>query len=94
LGGAVNLAAATLEEPRNSYLIPEKVINKTSNLVSTSVITELTPLAPELKTMMFENGKEYVEHQPISASLILPRNLHIFFLGVRKRKGIKIQWHT
>jgi IS30 family transposase len=46
-----------------------KVSNKTSDLVSQAIITKLNPLTPLVKTLTFDNGKEFAEHRRINTAL-------------------------
>ena len=46
-----------------------KVTNKTSELVGNAIITELKPLTSLVKTITFDNGKEFAEHQRIDSEL-------------------------
>jgi IS30 family transposase len=48
----------TLVKYKIGYTVLPKVKNKTSNLVSSAIMTNLKPLAPLVKTMIFDNGKE------------------------------------
>ncbi len=59
----------TLVERKGGYAVLAKVKNKTSNLVSSAIMAKLKPLAPLVKTMTFNNGKEFAEHSRIDAAL-------------------------
>ena len=59
----------TLVERKSGYAVLAKVKNKTSNLVSSAIMAKLKPLAPLVKTMTFDNGKEFAEHSRIDAAL-------------------------
>jgi IS30 family transposase len=45
------------------------VTNKTSDLVGNAIINEIQSFAPLVKTMAFDNGKEFAEHQRIDKEL-------------------------
>jgi IS30 family transposase len=45
------------------------VTNKTSDLVGNAIINELQSFAPLVKTITFDNGKEFAEHQRIDKEL-------------------------
>ena len=59
----------TLVERKSGYAVLSKVTNKTSDLVSNAIINELQSFAPLIKTMTFDNGKEFAEHQRIDKEL-------------------------
>lgn len=68
IGAAHQHAIVTLVERKSSYAVLAKVKNKTSDLVS-SILTKLKPLAPLVKTLTFDNGKEFAEHARIDKGL-------------------------
>jgi IS30 family transposase len=59
----------TLVKYKIGYTVLPKVKNKTSNLVSSAIMTNLKPLAPLVKTMIFDNGKEFAGHARIVTAL-------------------------
>lgn len=59
----------TLVERKSGYALIAKVINKTADLVGSAIITKLSPLAPIVKTITFDNGKEFAGHGKIDAAL-------------------------
>ena len=59
----------TLVERKSSYALLAKVRNKTSDLVSSAIMAKLKPLAPLVKTLTFDNGKEFAEHSRIDTAL-------------------------
>jgi len=69
IGAHHKQAVVTLVERKSGYVLIAKVINKTADLVSTAIINILSPLAPLVKTITFDNGKEFAEHQRIDAAL-------------------------
>ncbi|WP_114651983.1 IS30 family transposase [Polynucleobacter necessarius] len=51
------------------YALITKVINKTADLVSTAIISKLSPLAPLVKTITFDKRKEFAGHGKFYAAL-------------------------
>ena len=69
IGSNHKQAIVTLVERKSGYAVLSKVTNKTSDLVGNAIINELKPFAPLVKTMTFDNGKEFAEHQRIDGEL-------------------------
>ena len=69
IGANHQQAIVTLVERKSGYAVLSKVTNKTSDLVSNAIINELQSFAPLVKTMTFDNGKEFAEHQRIDKEL-------------------------
>lgn len=69
IGAAHKQAVVTLVERKSGYAVLAKVKNKTSDLVSAAIISKLSPLAPLVKTMTFDNGKEFAGHSTIDTAL-------------------------
>ena len=69
IGANHKQAIVTLVERKSGYAVLSKVTNKTSDLVSNAIINELQSFAPLVKTMTFDNGKEFAEHQRIDKEL-------------------------
>jgi IS30 family transposase len=69
IGAAHKQAIVTLVERKSGYAVLAKVKNKTSDLVSSAIITQLNPVAPLVKTLTFDNGKEFAEHRRIDTAL-------------------------
>jgi IS30 family transposase len=59
----------TLVERKSGYALLAKVRNKTSDLVSSAIMAKLKPLAPLVKTLTVDNGKEFTGHKTIDAAL-------------------------
>jgi transposase, IS30 family len=59
----------TLVELNSGYAILGKGQEKTSDLVSSAIMTKLKSLAPIVKTMIFENGKKFAEQSRIDKAL-------------------------
>jgi IS30 family transposase len=56
-------------ERKSGYAVLAKFINKTADLVSAIIINKLSPMAPLVKTMTFDNGKEFAGHKTIDVAL-------------------------
>lgn len=69
IGAHHKQAIVTLVERKSSYALIAKVSNKTSDLVSQAIITKLNPVTPLVKTLTFDNGKEFAEHRRIDTAL-------------------------
>jgi len=69
IGANHKQAIVTLVERKSGYALIRKVTNKTSELVGNAIITELKPLTSLVKTITFDNGKEFAEHQRIDSEL-------------------------
>jgi len=69
IGAAHKQAVVTLVERKSGYAVIAKVINKTADLVSSAIISKLSPMAPLVKTITFDNGKEFAEHSRIDTAL-------------------------
>ena len=69
IGAAHKQAVVTLVERKSGYALIAKVSNKTSDLVSQAIITQLNPVTPLVKTLTFDNGKEFAEHRRIDTAL-------------------------
>jgi IS30 family transposase len=69
IGAAHMQAVVTLVERKSGYAVLAKVKNKTSDLVSSTIMTTLKPLAPLVKTMTFDYGKEFTERSKMDAAL-------------------------
>ena len=69
IGAAHKQAFVTLVERKSGYAVLAKVKNKTSDLVSSAIITKLNAVTPLVKTLTFDNGKEFAEHARIDTAL-------------------------
>ncbi|MBU3615596.1 IS30 family transposase, partial [Polynucleobacter sp. Latsch14-2] len=69
IGAHHKQAVVTLVERKSGYAVIAKVINKTADLVSSAIISKLAPMAPLVKTITFDNGKEFAEHRRIDTAL-------------------------
>jgi IS30 family transposase len=55
-------AVVTMVERKTGYAVMAKVEKKTSELVSSAILGKLQPLEARVKTLNFENGKEFAGH--------------------------------
>lgn len=62
-------AVVSLVERKSGCAIIRKVSNKTSDLVSCAIIEGLTPIVNRVKTITFDNGKEFAQHATIGKAL-------------------------
>ena len=69
IGAAHKQAVVTLVERKSGYAVLAKVKNKTSDLVSSAIITKLNAVTPLVKTLTFDNGKEFAGHSTIDTAL-------------------------
>jgi IS30 family transposase len=56
-------------ERKSGYDVIAKVTNKTSELVSSAFVDKLKPMAVMVKTLTFDNGKEFAGHAYIDEQL-------------------------
>jgi len=66
IGAHHKQAVVTLVERKSGYAVITKVINKNADLVSAAIINKLSPI---VKTITFDNGKEFAGHSTIDATL-------------------------
>ena len=59
----------TMVERKSGYAVLAKVANKTSELVSSAIVSNLKPLCERVKTLTFDNGKEFAAHRLIDQQL-------------------------
>lgn len=69
IGAAHQHAIVTLVERKSGFAVLTKVDRKTSEQVSTAIIKRLKPIASRVKTITFDNGKEFAGHRQIDQSL-------------------------
>ena len=68
--GAKNRGAiVTMVELKSGYAVMAKLVNKTSDLVGSAIVDKLKPLAARVKTLTFDNGKEFAGHGQIDEQL-------------------------
>ena len=69
IGAGHKQAIVTLVERKSGYAVLMKVNHKTSELMSSAVIKKLEPIRDRVKTITFDNGKEFAEHARIDEAL-------------------------
>ena len=69
IGAGHKQAIVTLVERKSGYAVLMKVNHKTSELVSAAVIKKLEPIRDRVKTITFDDGKEFAEHARIDEVL-------------------------
>ena len=69
IGAGHQHAIVTLVERKSGFAVMAKVDRKTSEQVSAAVIDRLLPVAGRVKTITFDNGKEFAGHKLIDQSL-------------------------
>ena len=69
IGAAHQHAIVTLVERKSGYAVVTKVNRKTSDQVSAAIVKRLKPLASRVKTITYDNGKEFAGHKAIDQSL-------------------------
>ena len=56
-------------ERKSGYAVIAKVSNKTSDLVGAAIIKALKPFQARVKTLTYDNGKEFCGHANIDQAL-------------------------
>jgi IS30 family transposase len=69
IGASHKGAVVTMVERKSGYAVMAKVSNKTSAAVSSAIVGKLQPLAARVKTLTFDNGKEFAGHAYIDEKL-------------------------
>ena len=62
-------AIVTLVERKSGYAVIAKVQNKTAKLVSKAIVKLLEPFKAKVKTLTYDNGKEFAKHAWIDKKL-------------------------
>ena len=62
-------AVVTMVERKSGYAVVSKVERKTSELVSSAIMNNLKPMVARVKTLTFDNGKEFAGHAYIGQRL-------------------------
>ena len=65
-GGSVLI---TLVERKTRFSVIGKAPNRTAQEVTSVILKRLKPLAPQVQTLTYDNGKEFAMHQKISKDL-------------------------
>ncbi len=69
IGKGHKQAIVSLVERKSGYAVLKKVTMKTSELVSSAIIQGLRPIAYKVKTITFDNGREFSDHAKIDEAL-------------------------
>ena len=69
IGANHKQAIVSLVERKTGYAFLSKVSQKTSDLVSSAIIRRLKGVAPLVKTITYDNGKEFAEHARVDRVL-------------------------
>jgi IS30 family transposase len=69
IGANHNSAILTMVERKSGYAVMAKVVTKTSDLDGSAIVDKLKPLAARVKTMTFDNGKEFAGYCQINEKL-------------------------
>jgi IS30 family transposase len=62
-------AIVSLVERKSGYSVLAKVANKTAVSVSAAIICRLKPISSRVRTVTYDNGKEFADHAVIDKSL-------------------------
>ena len=69
IGANHKQAIVTVVERKSGYVVIAKVANKTVDLVSQAIIKAHTPFEARVKTLTYDNGKEFCGHALIDEAL-------------------------
>ena len=69
IGANHKQAIVTVVERKSGYAVIAKVSNKTSDLVGAAIIKVLKPFKARVKTLTYDNGKEFCGHVEIDQAL-------------------------
>ena len=69
IGANHKQAIVTVVERKSGYAVMAKVSNKTADLVGQAIIKALTPFEARVKTLTYDNGKEFCGHALIDEAL-------------------------
>ena len=69
IGAGHKQVVVSMVERKSGYVVLAKVANKTAQLVGDAIIRGLQPLACRVKTLAYDNGKEFAKHAQIDAAL-------------------------
>jgi len=59
IGASHKGAVVTMVERKSGYAVLAKVVNKMSDLVSSAIVSNLKPFLVGVKTLIYDNGKEF-----------------------------------
>jgi IS30 family transposase len=69
IGAGNRQALVTLVERKSGYVVMAKVAHKSAHEVSRAIIDGLLPLAKRVKTLTYDNGKEFAWHAQVDTAL-------------------------
>jgi IS30 family transposase len=69
IGASHKGAVVTMVERKSGYAVMAKVEKKTSELVSSAIVDKLKPMTARVKTLTYDNGKEFASHIQIDQAL-------------------------
>lgn len=69
IGANHKQAIVTVVERKSGYAVIAKVSNKTADLVGSAIINMLKPFEAKVKTLTYDNGKEFCGHARIDEAL-------------------------
>jgi len=69
IGAGHKQAIVTLVERKSGFAVLSHVTRKTSDLVSQAIIKSLAPLAQRVRTVNYDNGKEFADHAVVDEAL-------------------------
>ena len=69
IGDSHKQAIVMVVERKSGYAVMAKVSNKTADLVGAAIIAALNPLKARVKTLTYDNGKEFSGHAEIDKAL-------------------------
>jgi IS30 family transposase len=69
IGAGQQQALVTLNERQSRYTLIGKVVRKTAQAVSDTMISLLTPFSSWVHTLTTDNGKEFAQHERIAQSI-------------------------
>jgi IS30 family transposase len=69
IGAGQKQAIVTLVERKSGFAVLSSVTRKTSELVSQSIIRSLALLAARIRTVTYDNGKEFADHAVVDEAL-------------------------
>ena len=69
IGASHKGAVVTMVERKSGYAVLAKVSNKTSELVSSAIVSNLKHFSVRVKTLTYDNGKEFAGHSLIDQEL-------------------------
>ena len=69
IGASHKDAVVTMVERKSGHAMIAKVSNKTSELVSSAIVSNLKPFSVRVKTLTYDNGNEFTAHRLIDQQL-------------------------